>query len=200
MTGTYQILGIPDPIAGTFVAIAIVLTLAPYAAGADFGVVKVPRFSALARRRLKAIGPAVLFLAVGGFAPLWTGGASGESNPTWKRNYQLFASRQFPQVQGSRQADDPPGSGKAYENEQLFVRDLRLLVLDEEQGLASERDALVRRVVGAPKWLPLNPDWFVVDDALRQQYLEFRAHLRAAAAKRSVDVEQLEREKYVPPD
>jgi hypothetical protein len=79
MSGTYQILGVPDTVAGTFVAIDIVLTLAPYAAWADFGVIKVPRFSGLARRRLKGIGPVLLALAVdGGFAPLWNARSSDE--------------------------------------------------------------------------------------------------------------------------
>ena len=76
MNDTYHTFGIPDSITGTIVTLCIALTLAPYAAGMDFGVIKVPTFSPAARRRLKFAGPLLLILAIGGFVPTWHTGPS----------------------------------------------------------------------------------------------------------------------------
>ena len=71
MSSIYQILGIPDAIAGTATLFCLILTLVPYAPGKDFGIIKVPSFSDRAARRLKFLGPILLVIFIAGFFPLW---------------------------------------------------------------------------------------------------------------------------------
>jgi hypothetical protein len=51
--------------------LALIATLTPYVAGADFGVLKVPELPALLTNRLRILGPAFLILATLLFLPLW---------------------------------------------------------------------------------------------------------------------------------
>lgn len=114
-------------------------------------------------------------------------------NLTWKRNYQLFASRIFPLV-------TEVGSGKGSDFRRTFLRDLGLLVLHDEPEIQSKREQLTSMVKAARKINDRNPAWFLVDENLAETYRDFKNHLRDAAARHGVDVEQLEREKYVEPD
>lgn len=176
------------------------MVLAPYAGGTDFGVLKIPRFSGPARRRLRVAGPIVLIASIAGFLPVWDAqSAKKAGNAIWKSNYKLFASRHFPQIRDARKQVDPPGSGKNFEFESEFVRDLSLLVLKEEPDLERRRGELIAAARAAPKDMPLNPHLFEVNDQLMQRYLEFKSLLRIASIARGVDVEQLERERYEPP-
>ncbi len=54
---------------GTVGVLLLILLIAPYAAGQDFGIFKVPSFSIRARRRLKLIAPVLCLVFAIGFAP-----------------------------------------------------------------------------------------------------------------------------------
>ena len=86
-------------------------------------------------------------------------------SPTWERNYQLFASRNFPQIRDARMAGDPV-SGYSAEVRASFLRSLRSLVLVDEPELETRRIELVSLVEVAPVMNERNPGWFRVDDEL----------------------------------
>jgi hypothetical protein len=58
------ILGLPQPFGFTLLGLGLILTLAPYMGGADFGLFKVPTFSLDAQRRLRFLGPVFLIATV----------------------------------------------------------------------------------------------------------------------------------------
>jgi hypothetical protein len=64
-----QALGLPQPFGATLLALALILALAPYLGGADFGLLKVPTFSPDTQRGLRVIGPVALAAAVGLHVP-----------------------------------------------------------------------------------------------------------------------------------
>lgn len=55
-----ELLGLPGAFGGTLLVLSLILALAPYFAGLDFGVIKIPDFSPEWRRRLKWLGPFAL--------------------------------------------------------------------------------------------------------------------------------------------
>ena len=55
-----QLLGLPDPFGLTLLILAVVLAISPWAAGHDFGVLKVPKFKLSTRKRLRLAGPVLL--------------------------------------------------------------------------------------------------------------------------------------------
>jgi len=59
-----QLLGLPDQFGAVLLVLSLILTLSPYLAGHDFGVLKIPNFSGSTRKNLKIIGPISLLLAV----------------------------------------------------------------------------------------------------------------------------------------
>ena len=71
MQSTYNYLGLPDALGTGAVVLALIFALAPYTAGSDFGILKVPTFSEGAQKRLKIAGPILLAMALALFLPLW---------------------------------------------------------------------------------------------------------------------------------
>lgn len=59
-----DLLGLPGAFGGTLLVLSLILALAPYFAGLDFGVIKVPDFSPEWRRRLKWLGPFTLVFMI----------------------------------------------------------------------------------------------------------------------------------------
>ena len=59
-----RFLGFPETFGVVLLTFSFVLLLAPYFSGADFGLFKIPRFTDLARKKLKLIGP-IVFLGSG---------------------------------------------------------------------------------------------------------------------------------------
>lgn len=57
-------LGLPGQFGVTLLLFTFILFLAPYLAGLDFGVLRIPDFSEGARRKLKWIGPLTLLVAI----------------------------------------------------------------------------------------------------------------------------------------
>lgn len=118
---------------------------------------------------------------------------------TWKRNYSYVASREFPQIKAFGRIDAPPSEQKQGDFKDDFLADIKALVLTDEPELEAKRDSLVALVEGAPSIDERNPGIFVVDEEIQALYRQFKIQLRAAAVKRNVDVEKLEREKFVRP-
>jgi hypothetical protein len=79
---TYTLLGIPDGVAGTLATVCLVLMLAPYAAGADFGFLTVPTFTAIGKRRLQIIGPVLVICALASFIQAWPKAKEAMPTPT----------------------------------------------------------------------------------------------------------------------
>jgi len=67
-----QVLGLPGTFGLTLLGMSLILTLAPYFAGLDFGVLKVPDFSHQWRRKLKWLGPIILLLMIFIHIPLFS--------------------------------------------------------------------------------------------------------------------------------
>ncbi len=61
---------LPQAFGGLFITFALILTLAPYLAGHDFGILKVPEFGARSRNRLRWLGPLALLAAIFLHVPL----------------------------------------------------------------------------------------------------------------------------------
>lgn len=59
-----QILNLPDGFGYLPLVLALVLGLAPYLGGSDFGIVKIPAFEASAQRKLRVVGPCLLLTAI----------------------------------------------------------------------------------------------------------------------------------------
>lgn len=72
MKSTFDLLGIPDQIAAILFTLSLILSLAPYFSGIDFGVVKIPLLDESIRRRLRVVGPIFLIAMLGMFAPFWS--------------------------------------------------------------------------------------------------------------------------------
>jgi hypothetical protein len=66
----FKLVGLPDTFSSLLLVIALILSLAPYFSGADFGVLKVPNFDDSFRKRLKVVGPALLILVIFMFLPI----------------------------------------------------------------------------------------------------------------------------------
>lgn len=62
--------GLPQEFGVVLLVLALIFALAPYLSGTDFGIFKIPPFSARARRRLKIIGPPLFTVLVVLFVPL----------------------------------------------------------------------------------------------------------------------------------
>jgi hypothetical protein len=68
---TIDKLGLPQEFGLTLLTLALIASLVPYASGADFGLLKVPRFESARRKRLMLIGPLLLGLSISLFIPFW---------------------------------------------------------------------------------------------------------------------------------
>lgn len=71
MESTFDILGIPDAVGGTFAVFAFIIALSPYVSKQDFGIFKTPQFEASTTKRLKVVGPIVFLTTLALFLPLW---------------------------------------------------------------------------------------------------------------------------------
>ena len=69
--GVYECLGIPDSLSTAFVLLTLIVALIPYAAGHDFGVIKIPDMPKRVQRYCKFVGPILLAIALGAFLPIW---------------------------------------------------------------------------------------------------------------------------------
>src|SRR5262249_33133053 len=56
--------GLPDSLGIVILSLSLILLLAPYLAGTDLGVIKIPAFSESARRYLRFFGPVAMIAAV----------------------------------------------------------------------------------------------------------------------------------------
>lgn len=66
-----RLLGLPDSFANALLMVGLAFLLVPYCSGKDFGVFKIPEFSARARTRLKYASPLLLFAIPFAFAPIF---------------------------------------------------------------------------------------------------------------------------------
>jgi len=80
-SNTFQKLGIPDNLISTVFVILLVLLIAPYAGGVDFGIFKVPIFSLGIAQYLKWIAPSLLIVYVLLFIRIWEEAAENASEP-----------------------------------------------------------------------------------------------------------------------
>ena len=71
MTSTYQMFAWPDQIGITFFLLSLILALAPYASGSDFGIFKIPTLAERSNKILRYAGPFCLVLSLVSFLPLW---------------------------------------------------------------------------------------------------------------------------------
>lgn len=69
-TSIIKLIGLPEAFAVVLLTLGLILTLAPYFSGTDFGVFKIPQFTDPARKRLKIIGPIVLLVLIFLSAPM----------------------------------------------------------------------------------------------------------------------------------
>jgi len=68
---TFHKMGLPEAFGNVLLVFCLILVIAPYAAGADFGVFKIPAFSTYGKSRLKIAGPVFLILLILLFLPIW---------------------------------------------------------------------------------------------------------------------------------
>jgi hypothetical protein len=96
----YSKLGIPDGVAVTIILIALVLTLAPYAADKDFGFLKIPAFDPSTLGLLKVLGPVLFVLSILLNCPFWgkTGSPRSAGNDVPATVTFRNASRRFVNV------------------------------------------------------------------------------------------------------
>ena len=64
--------GLPESFANALLVFSFVLVLVPYCSGKDFGVFKVPDFSAPAKRALRYVSPVLLLVTVFAFVPIFS--------------------------------------------------------------------------------------------------------------------------------
>ena len=55
---------LPDGFGYLLLVISLILTMAPWLHGRDFGILKIPQFESAQRRKLKFAGPAILATAI----------------------------------------------------------------------------------------------------------------------------------------
>jgi serine/threonine protein kinase len=74
-----ELLPLPDAFGAILLVFTFILTLSPYLHGADFGVFKVPTFSASTRDTLTIIGPVTFILVIALYVPVWKANESTET-------------------------------------------------------------------------------------------------------------------------
>ena len=73
----FNILGLPATFTSALLIVGLILLLAPYTGGRDFGLFKIPDFGASANNKLRIIGPIVFVLLLVSFAPLFPPASNG---------------------------------------------------------------------------------------------------------------------------
>ena len=71
MNSLYDILGLPVSVTGVFVVLAIALSLVPYAAGKDFGIIRIPEWERNDHWFFRFCCPILLVLLLTGYLPIW---------------------------------------------------------------------------------------------------------------------------------
>src|SRR4051812_24372771 len=66
----FRLLGWPDPFGVVLLSLFLILLLAPYFSGADFGLFKVPMFTEGAKKWLRIIGPIMFIVCAVSFVPI----------------------------------------------------------------------------------------------------------------------------------
>ncbi|HEX8161849.1 MAG TPA: hypothetical protein VF538_08260 [Pyrinomonadaceae bacterium] len=66
-----KLLGLPEAFGGTLIAFFFILLLSPYFSGADFGILKVPAFTDLAKKWLRLIAPILFASSVFIYLPIF---------------------------------------------------------------------------------------------------------------------------------
>lgn len=105
----------PGAFGATLLLLGLILTLAPYFSGQDFGVIKIPDFSPEWRRKLKGIGPIVFVLMIGIHIPFLTPNATQESGTETKQTDSLHQTqKKIPegQTQQYDELDETLGQNK----------------------------------------------------------------------------------------
>lgn len=85
-TSIIKVLGLPEAFTAVLLIIGLILSLAPYFSGADFGLFKIPQFTDPARRRLKILGPVILLLLIMLFVPVLSLGPNVKSDNINRNN------------------------------------------------------------------------------------------------------------------
>ena len=65
-----RLLGLPESFTVVLLIFSFILVLAPYFAGGDFGLFKIPQFTDNSRKKLRIIGPIVLLVLISLFVPI----------------------------------------------------------------------------------------------------------------------------------
>ncbi|HST20134.1 MAG TPA: tetratricopeptide repeat protein [Blastocatellia bacterium] len=71
-TSIIKLLGLPEAFAVVLLILSLIIALAPYLPGKDFGVIKIPEFTLNTQNRLKVIGPIIFLVSLVLFLPLMT--------------------------------------------------------------------------------------------------------------------------------
>ncbi len=76
----YKLSGLPDSFGVVMLSFFFILLLAPYFSGADFGLFKIPIFTAVAKKRLKLIGPFAFLICLLSYVPLFPVGGKADEH------------------------------------------------------------------------------------------------------------------------
>jgi len=68
-----EILGLPSALGASLLLFALILSVAPWLPGADFGIFKIPDFADSVKRCLRILGPVIFILAILFHLPIFPG-------------------------------------------------------------------------------------------------------------------------------
>jgi hypothetical protein len=68
----FDIFGIPSEFGLSLLMLSLILFLSPYFSGVDFGVIKIPKLTLKAKKRLKITGPLLIIGVSSLFTPYWS--------------------------------------------------------------------------------------------------------------------------------
>ena len=71
-TSIIKLLGLPEAFAVVLLILSLILALAPYLPGKDFGIIKIPDFTPNTQNKLKLTGPIIFLVSLMLFLPLMT--------------------------------------------------------------------------------------------------------------------------------
>src|SRR6058998_3569485 len=64
MQSLLSAVGLPEEFGVVLLSLALILLLAPYLAGTDLGIIRIPSFSSGAKRTLRIVGPIAMLAAI----------------------------------------------------------------------------------------------------------------------------------------